>query len=324
MIEKTPYFSIIVPVYNAAKTLQRSLDSIEAQGFRDFEVVLVDDCSTDGSAEMLASYAQGRDYVKVVPHNTNSGAAAARNTGLDNAVGRYLVWLDADDTMALDELETIYANARDADIVGWDWTLAMNVNGRYMRQADYATPLEALKKLMGGVMRWNLWLWAIRRELWGALRFEPGANMGEDMMAVLSLLGRASSVSQIHKALYNYNAVNSASISKQFGEKNRLQTESNLKSLERNLASAPCRDEIGDSIFYLKLYLKLPLLQSEDKEDYRTWQGWFPEANGYAVRNPLLPFHTKAQQWMAAHRMYFGLKLYYILIYKFVYGIIYK
>lgn len=195
-----------MPVYNAAKTLRRSLDSIETQGFRDFEVVIVDDCSTDGSPEILSAYAEERDYVRVVRHSANCGAAAARNTALDNASGKYLVWLDADDTMAPDELETIYANANDADIIGWDWTLAMNVNGRYMRQAGYSTPLEALKKLMGGVMRWNLWLWAIRRDLWGELRFEPDANMGEDMMAVLSLMGRAATVSQIHKTLYSYNA----------------------------------------------------------------------------------------------------------------------
>ena len=324
MVEKSPYFSIIMPVYNAAKTLQRSLDSIEAQGFRDFEVVIVDDRSADGSPEILSAYVQNRDYVKVIRHSANSGAAAARNTALDNASGRYLVWLDADDTMAPEELQTIFENAGDADIVGWDWTLAMNVNGRYMRQADYSTPLEALKKLMGGVMRWNLWLWAIKRELWGNLRFEPAANMGEDMMAVLSLLGRASSVVQIRKPLYNYNAVNSASISKQFGEKNRAQIERNLKRLEENIKETAFRDDLGDSIAYLKLYLKLPLLQSTGKEDYRTWHSWMPESNAYAAKNPLLPLHTKVQQWMAAHKFYFGLKLYYTLIYKFVYGIIYR
>ena len=324
MVEKSPYFSIIMPVYNAAKTLQRSLDSIEAQGFRDFEVVVVDDCSTDVSPEIMSVYAKERDYVKVIRHSANSGAAAARNTGLDNASGQYLVWLDADDTMAPEELQTIFENAGDADIVGWDWTLAMNVNGRYMRQADYSTPLEALKKLMGGVMRWNLWLWAIRRDLWGDLRFEPDANMGEDMMAVLSLLGRASSVSQIHKPLYSYNAVNSASISKQFGGKNRAQIERNLKRLEENLKRTVLQDDLGDSISYLKLYLKLPLLQSTDREDYRVWYSWMPESNAYAVKNPLLPLHTKVQQWMAEHKLYIGLKLYYILIYRFIYGIIYR
>lgn len=324
MVENSPYFSILMPVYNAAGTLQRSLDSIEEQGFRDFEVVAVDDCSTDGSPEILAEYAQGRDYVKVVRHGVNSGAAAARNTALDNALGKYLVWLDADDSMAPEELQTIYENGDDAEIIGWDWTLEMSVNGRYMRQADYVTPLEALKKLMGGVMRWNLWLWSVKRELWGSLRFEPEANMGEDMMALLSLMGRASTVSQIHKALYNYNGVNSSSISKQFGEKNRSQIERNLRRLEENLKGTLSPDCLGDSLSYLKLYLKLPLLQSTNSEDYRIWYNWMAESNPYAVKNPLLPPHTKAQQWMAAHKFHFGLKLYYILIYRFIYGIVYR
>ena len=75
---------------------------------------------------------------------------------------------------------------------------------------------------------------------------------------------------------------------------------------------------------YLKLYLKLPLLQSQSFDDYRCWYGWFPEANASATRNPAIPVWTKFQQWMASRRLFLGLWLYYTLICKLVYGVIYR
>lgn len=324
MSDHIPYFSIIIPVYNAAATLQCSLDSLDAQSFKDFEVIFVNDCSSDGSAAILEEYTSAHDNARVITHERNRGAAAARNTGLDNARGHYLCWLDADDRMDSDELETIRDAGSDADIIGWDWTLSMTNAGRYMRQADYASPSEALTKLMCGVMRWNLWLWAVRRETWGGLRFIEGANMGEDMMAILSILSRASSVTQIHKSLYEYNAVNSASISKQFGPENRRQIEANLTCVQESLSSSPDWRSYSDKLNFLKLFLKLPLLQSRRFSDYRMWNEWLPEANKSATANPLIPFWTKIQQWMASKKIYAGLWLYYILIYKFVYGIIYR
>lgn len=324
MSESKPYFSIIVPVYNAAGTLTRSLESLSAQTFRDFEVILVDDCSTDASAEILNRYVASNEFARVISHTQNRGVAAARNSGLDDARGEYICWMDADDMMAPNLLETIHSVGNEYDVIGWDWTLMMKDNGRYMRQADYSSPEEALTGMMQGVMRWNLWLWAVKRDVWGALRFSEGDNMGEDMMAVLSILSLSESIFQIHQPLYSYNAVNSSSISKQFDISNRRQIENNLSRLEQTLFESLYAEDCIKNINYLKLFLKLPLLQSQSFHDYDTWTEWFPEANGSAASNPHLPIWTKTQQWMASHRMRIGLWLYYTLIYKFVYGIIYK
>ena len=156
--------SVIIPVYNAGKTLQESLDSLRAQTFRDFEVLFVDDCSTDASPALMESFLRESGLTgRILKQEQNGGVAAARNRGLDAAQGEYLAFLDADDRMAENALEVAVAAACGADIVGWDWTLGFEKNGRYMRQADYDTPLQALKNLMGGTMRWNLWLFALRR-----------------------------------------------------------------------------------------------------------------------------------------------------------------
>ena len=322
--------SIIVPVYNAASTLAHSLDSIKAQAFRDFEVVFIDDCSTDGTAEIVSDFAANSGIpCKIINQPHNSGVAAARNRGLAAAEGEYVAFVDADDTIAPDALEqafSAFGGDSDPDIVGWDWTLGFEKNGRYMRQPECTTPLDALKALMGGTMRWNLWLFLVKRNLLDSngLRFIDGANMGEDMMLMLKAFACAGSFVQIHKSLYNYNAVSSSSISRQFSEVRRAEVSRNIAEVEKAVRASGYAAVLNDYVQYLKLYIKLPLIISADKANYDIWSGWFPESNAFAAANRALPFRTRLVQWMASHKLWGGVRLYYLLVYKFVYGIIYR
>lgn len=93
---RDPEVSVIVPVYNAEKTLERCVDSILAQDYRDFELLLVDDGSTDRSAEICEHYAEADGRVRVT-HQENAGVSETRNRALDSARGRYIQFLDADD-----------------------------------------------------------------------------------------------------------------------------------------------------------------------------------------------------------------------------------
>ena len=321
--------SIIVPVYNAAATLQRTLDSIAAQTVQDFELVFVDDRSTDGSREIMEAFASGSGIeCQILTQEANGGVAAARNRGLDAARGEYIAWVDADDLISPKTLELALsaAESRDADIVGWDWTLGFDRNGRYMRQADYEQPVDALKALMGGTMRWNLWLFLTRRSLVedNAIRFIPGANMGEDMMFMIRAFAAARTVAQLHESLYSYNAVSGSSISRQFSEQRRAEVTLNVRAVERSILDSAYAGQLKEYINYLKLYIKLPLIISASQADYDVWYGWFSDVNHYAAANKALPLRTRAVQWMAARRCWLGVRLYYLLVYKFVYGIIYR
>lgn len=91
-----PEISVIMPVYNAADTLQRAVETLLAQTFEDWELILVDDGSTDESAEHCHWFARADDRVKVLQHPHRS-AASARNRGLEAATGRYIGFMDADD-----------------------------------------------------------------------------------------------------------------------------------------------------------------------------------------------------------------------------------
>ena len=106
-----PYFSIIIPVYNVAPYLRECLDSVLAQTFTDWEAICVDDGSTDGSGAILDEYAE-KDRRFCLVRQENQGVGAARNVGLKQALGKYIVFLDADDSIPTNWLGSFH------DVIG--------------------------------------------------------------------------------------------------------------------------------------------------------------------------------------------------------------
>ena len=97
--------SIITPVYNSEKFLEDTIKSIENQTYTNWEWILIDDCSTDKSVEVIKKYANKNPKIRLIKLKENSGAAIARNTGIDNAKGKYIAFLDSDDLWKKEKLE---------------------------------------------------------------------------------------------------------------------------------------------------------------------------------------------------------------------------
>lgn len=114
--------SIILPVYNASATLARAIDSILAQSFADFELIAVDDGSSDGSRVILDAFAQKDPRIRVY-HKSNGGASSARNLGLEHVRGEYVTFCDADDYVDSNWLQAFADNLDDNDVViqGWKY-----------------------------------------------------------------------------------------------------------------------------------------------------------------------------------------------------------
>ena len=110
--------SVIVPVYNVEKYLKRCVDSILAQSFADFELILVDDGSTDGSGLICDELAKTDNRI-TVQHNPNQGVSAARNNGIEAATGEWITFIDSDDYVLPDYLLSLYQGALEscADLV---------------------------------------------------------------------------------------------------------------------------------------------------------------------------------------------------------------
>lgn len=117
-----PAISVIVPAYNKVENLARCLDSLLSQTMGDFEAICVDDCSSDSSFDVIESYARADRRIKAFRHESNKGVGDARNTGIANASGRYITFVDADDALRASALEKALrkGDATDADVVVYD------------------------------------------------------------------------------------------------------------------------------------------------------------------------------------------------------------
>lgn len=122
-MESTCKVSVIIPVYNAEKYLQECLDSIVCQNIDDYEIICVEDCSTDCSKEIIRAYADKYPMIRMLEYGCNNGQAYARNRGMEVACGKYLYFVDSDDTLVdSNVLQRMYdyAETEQLDVVLFD------------------------------------------------------------------------------------------------------------------------------------------------------------------------------------------------------------
>lgn len=110
--------TVVIPVYNTKKYLEKCVDSITGQTFQNIEILLIDDGSTDGSAELCDELGEKDDRIRVI-HKQNGGAATARNLGMDIAQGKYIMFIDSDDWLDSDAVETLveHADENNVDVI---------------------------------------------------------------------------------------------------------------------------------------------------------------------------------------------------------------
>lgn len=321
--------SIIIPAYNADKYIERCLNSVKSQIFKGFDVLIVDDNSSDSTSEIVNRWSAKNEDVacRYIKHDKNQGVASARNTGLEYATGEYVYFLDADDyidSMLLEDMVKCAQN-EDLDIVGCEWYVSFNENERHIKQKDVSNGMELFKSFANGVSRWNLWLFLVKRELYTQhnIKFIPQVNMGEDLMVMGKLALLSQHVRIIHKPYYHYVQTNSEALTKKWTEETRAQVSQNVRELERFIQSRGSQDLIK-YVQFLKLNIKLPYLISDSKSDYRIWKEWFPEVDAYIGELKELSLRTKLLMVAARNNMFWYVSLYYKLVYKIAYGVIYK
>lgn len=204
--------SVIVPVYNAEKYLREAIESVLNQTYTDFELLLINDRSTDRSKEICEEYSKKDGRIILLENNTdNHGPGSTRNIGLDNATGEFIYFLDADDWIDKTLLEACIDRMRetDADIVQvgvvYEWNDGKNTQEEYCKGKCLITK-EDIKKDFLSFRRENiisLWLQFLRRETVKGLRFENIIN-SEDACYVMDAFCNAKKIAYVPKALYHY------------------------------------------------------------------------------------------------------------------------
>lgn len=208
-----PEISVIVPVYKVQDFLPACLSSLAAQTFQDYELILVDDGSPDRCGALCDEYAAADSRARVI-HKANGGLSSARNAGLEAAAGRYIAFVDSDDVVAPDYLETLYTAIRrdraDMAIAGVE---DISESGAPLPEPAVTLPVQAgfstgrglLPFLYGAqgacyVVAWNK-LYAAR--LWKDLRYPEGKN-NEDEAVIHRLLLACRRVVCVRKVVYRY------------------------------------------------------------------------------------------------------------------------
>lgn len=321
-----PEVSVIIPIYNVGKFIGRCAESLMRQTLRDVEFIFVNDCTPDDSMSVLESVVSRYDRdVKIINHEVNRGLPSARNSGLDIARGEFIFHCDGDDWVEETMLEKMSSEARSkgADFVYCDFFLSFEKSERYMGNPDYEDPQEMLKRgFLGGTMKYNVWNKLVRRELYDDIRFPDGHSMGEDM-TMIQLLCRSKRVAHIKEALYHYVQTNTGAFSKTQSPKQLADVRYNVDRTVSFLESI-YSSSLEEAISNFKLSIKLPFLISDRSDQHQLWREWYSEANAYVMANKDVPFRTRFLQWMAAKNIWFGVRLYYWIVYRFAYRILFK
>lgn len=205
----SPTISIIVPIFNSEKTLLQCLDSIKAQTFSDFEVLMVNDGSTDSSRNIIDEYA-ANDNRFIALHKDNGGVSSARNYGLDREGGEWITFIDSDDWVESVYLEDL-SDAKSYDLIVnsfvlentseiWDDQVpTKNFIGPEIRNC-----LNAFSNICNFTAPWcKLFRGDIISKY--NIRFDIRINNGEDSLFVLNYILHISSIRTSNKRLYHYN-----------------------------------------------------------------------------------------------------------------------
>ncbi len=277
-----PELSIIIPAYNCADDITRMINSIRDQDYFDYELIIVNDHSTDDTAKVLSRLSRSDRRIVAINQPANGGASVARNTGISRAKGKYLMFLDADDTLKKGALAKFISaiKSNQAQLAVSGFTIITRKNRQELSRVDVCSELlpgrqtdEPWKiyilRLLGIDGRlyqvWNkIYLTSLIKE--HHLAFQSGVNFGEDLLFNLDYLSLISHISFIPAPLYNYyQSLDGGTFSKSsLVYQNRLD---NFTALEKFLADTPSgepRDSLLNWIKYSWIYSHLLATRSAD------------------------------------------------------------
>ncbi len=239
-----------MPVYNAEALLSKMVNSIIAQSFKDWELLAIDDGSTDNSGALLDKYAESDSRIHVF-HKKNGGVSAARQLGLEKATGEYLIHADADDWVESTMLQKLYEKAitDKADVVICDYYVENNgVVSKSEQKPISLEPRNVLKELFQQ-LHGSCWNKLVKRACYSRynIRFPVGVNYCEDLLTWVQLfLHDEIKVSYLPKAFYHY-VQNDESITHHYTQETYKQRQRYQQLLEEYLSHQGFEREIRNS-----------------------------------------------------------------------------
>lgn len=277
-MKELPLISVIVPAYRVENYLDRCLQSITEQTYRNLEIILVDDGSPDRSGEICDAWAQRDSRIRVI-HKENGGGGPARNAALDIAEGQLLAFVDSDDYVAPDMFSHLYENLHKtgADISECDFLETASGDAAFPEEDAAVTvfgPEEAMRlHIQDTCFRQLIWNKLYRMELAQNVRFPSGTKI-DDEYFTYRLLGRAKKLVRSEKVCYAYRQQQSSVMHQQFSLKRVESLQAKLQRLayleERMPALVPdAREDLVMACLYL-MQMSLRFLRGEELKNAKT------------------------------------------------------
>lgn len=234
-------YSLIIPVYNAEATLRRCLDSILKQSFDEYEILLINDGSTDGSDAVCREYANKYPQIKYLTKE-NGGVSSARNVGLDRAKGEYILFVDSDDYVSENYFSTISKNIeeRDPDLLMFGYRNFGGTSTAWNTGVFYEdTEIEIAERVSVALRQYlfsSLWSKVFKREIIeeNRLRFDEKLSIGEDQAFIFEYAMHIGSIASVDDLLYNVDVGDAGSLSR----KRRDYLTEQLMEVNRRMADA--------------------------------------------------------------------------------------
>lgn len=306
-----PTISIIVPIFNASSFIKKCAVSLFNQDLNNLEFIFVDDKSTDNSVELLLEvislYPKLESNIKLIRHQSNQGSAIARNTGLENANGLYIGWVDADDWIEPNMFYSLFKKAKDtnADLI---WCDFLEISGTSVVNRKINL-IEDSKIFLKEVFNLNtpsvIWNKIIKRAVFvdNDIHFLPGKNLGEDFVVLFKVLFFCKKVAYVPEYLYNYVQDNSKSLSRNLDSKKINEIVDNSQAVVKFIADYKITEFSVSEIDEFKFNSKINLLYSISLEDFKAWVKIYPETNYLTFRGRIglkhrvLGFLSILRQW---------------------------
>lgn len=297
--------TVIVPVFNVEKYIERCAHSLFNQTFQDIEFIFVNDCTQDNSMvkleKVIADYPERK--VTILNHNVNKGLAGARKTGFEHAHGKYWICCDSDDWIEPNMCERLLsvAEQNDADIVCCGVILE---TGKQQIMRPYSFSEDSADKILSPHLWGNecgaIWNKLVRADLYKKNNIQPwdGINMWEDSCLTVRLRYFSQKTIILDDCLYHYNTSNSNSITYSFKKEKVLQMVEATKKLEFFFVEQELTSRAMNLVNYLKISSKEVLLRFPSRETLALFRHTFPEATHYIWNYPNWNFILKMRAWL--------------------------
>lgn len=306
----TPKISIIIPVYNSEAFLSRCIESVLQQTFTNFELLLIDDGSSDNSGKICDRYALEDKRIRVF-HKKNEGISITRNYGLKLAQGEYIGWVDSDDWIQIEMYEEMYNEIQkiNADIVWCDFTFVYSDTQIYNSTINAYSNKNKLFQAYFSQKYTLLMNTLTKKAIYDQYKVQciEGRNYSEDFYTTTKLLYYSKKYSHINKSFYFYNKLNSNSITTYdpLCKKNIEDKINNTLDVLLILSSKE-KKQLEKFIYWRVLnYKRDIILNAKDKKDLHDYTRIAPQTKKYILSNPSNQGHAmKLLEYCIAYKFY--------------------